>query len=129
MYCEQLIVLCAVVAVMFGGLIALQNHIEKPGHNRLTMNRKQIVVLCVGIVLFVLIGLFPPGLAGTGKGRNPVPRQWSPLLKTDPDTLALSIRWAVIVVITGAIIYSLRDKPEPRRDDGEHNEQEKVRSE
>lgn len=61
------------------------------------MNRTQLKVLWVGIGIFVLMGLFPPHTGRFGE---------------DIDVGALCVRWVILAVVTGGLIYSLKVEPE-----------------
>jgi hypothetical protein len=66
------------------------------------MNRTQLKVLWIGIGLIVLMGLFPPGRGG-----------YRFILDTRSVSLGhLCIEWALVVVVTGGLIYSLKFDPE-----------------
>lgn len=77
------------------------------------MNKKQTTVLWVGILIFVLIGLFPPLKSRSPK---PISRTNMPQIITvfDSDSKVdvnqLFVYWSIIVVLTGGLIYTLKDK-------------------
>ncbi len=86
------------------------------------MKRNQLIVMLVGIAVFILMGLFPlkEGYT-TGGGRSGRPRGYqepyydffiSGSIRWD----ALIIQWAIVVVITGGLIYTLGVYPQlPQR--------------
>ncbi len=73
------------------------------------MNRTQLKVLWVGIGIFVVMGLFPPywqRSVGHGSGIA-----YSFILNTrDVAFTHLFIQWAIVAVITGSLIYTLKDR-------------------
>lgn len=61
------------------------------------MNKKQKIVLWLGIAVFVLMGLYPPAdFDGAA---------------LDPPQLL--IQWAMVVVVAGGLLVTLKDKPKP----------------
>lgn len=63
------------------------------------MNRTQLKVLWVGIGIIVLMGLFPPGTHGG----------YDLILEARSVSLGrLIIEWAIVVAVTGGLIYSLK---------------------
>jgi hypothetical protein len=75
------------------------------------MNRKQTITLWAGIVVVVLMGVFPPwlyrsGLIGTTYGFLFLPPIYCTL-----DVGRLLIQWAMVVIVVGGLIGTLRDKP------------------
>lgn len=80
------------------------------------MNKKQKIVLWVGITLFVLMGLFPPYRSSQ---KNFAPRTHYDRLFFDMgfghvDSGTLFIQWAILGVITGGLICTLSDKKDKR---------------
>jgi len=67
------------------------------------MNRTQLKVLWVGIGIFVLMGLFPPSTRG---GYHFI------LDKSNVSISRLCIQWAIVTVITGGFICSLKVDPD-----------------
>ena len=101
------------------------------------MNRKQVVVMWAGIIVFVLMGLFP---RWTMEGKmttmsvyalsqhrfllSPPSRPYGDTGKTVSyhriDTTTLTIEWAIVVVVSGGLILTLTDKK-----DGESKDKER----
>lgn len=66
------------------------------------MNKTQLTVLWIGIGIFVLMGLFPPGTWG-----------YDFILEGRSISLGrLVIEWTIVVAITGGLIYSLKFDPD-----------------
>jgi len=98
------------------------------------MNKKQTVCLCLGIIVFVLMGLFPPWMMISPIGDyvknvysfilNPVKAGYYSdvrdelLWESRIDASRLFVQWATVAVITGGLIYTFKDKPK-------NNEKEK----
>lgn len=90
------------------------------------MNKKQKIVLCIGIVVIVLMGLFPPSntsmsylfrLEGPGS-------EYSFLLVMSPSDIGfgkLFIQWVIVAVITGGFIVTLKDKKTKRQKISKNN--------
>jgi len=82
------------------------------------MNNKQKIVLRVGIVIIVLMGLFPPvQWTATISGWNNVPTYYHYIdyqfLFITRGTVALSnlvLQWILVSIIAGGFIYINRDK-------------------
>lgn len=77
------------------------------------MNRRQRVCLWIGIVVFVLMGLFPP-CYGLGPGESAYTFLFLPLLQVDTywwiDIHRLCVQWAIVVVVTGGLILTFHDR-------------------
>jgi len=70
---------------------------------RSEMNRTQLIVLWAGIGILVLMGLFPPGTRGG----------YDFILEARSVSVGrLCIEWAMVIVVTGGLIYSLKVDPE-----------------
>lgn len=84
------------------------------------MNKKQIKVLWIGIPIFVLIGLFPPLKSRSPK---PISRTNMPQIITvfdsgsKVDGTKLFVYWSIIVVLTGGLIYTFKDKKDEKPKD------------
>lgn len=89
------------------------------------MNRKQTIVMWIGIIAFVLMGLFPAWMcAGPGGGYvSPVsigearytfvlPHENNIKKLCRVDVSQLCAQWAMVAVITGGLIVTLKDKKE-----------------
>ena len=87
------------------------------------MNRTQLIILWIGIAIFVLMGLFPPRshsrriiqqIQGISGDDSPEPPRGGFILsdRRAIDWEMLSIGWAIVAVITGGLIYSLKVDPE-----------------
>lgn len=107
------------------------------------MNKKQKLVLWVGIVMITLMGAFPPWVSVDNipnsniKRTQPIGYEWlwtSPTLwRRDPlyhharvidtskgmaiDTSRLYVQWAVVALITAGLIYTFKDKKDKRTKD------------
>lgn len=75
------------------------------------MNRKQMVVLWAGIAAFVLIGLFPP-MTGTTRG-SLRGEWWGDCGRVDVNRMLRY--WAIVTVVAGGLIYTLRGEEGVRR--------------
>lgn len=70
------------------------------------MNKKQKIIMWVGISIFVLMGLFPPNSSSRFGDVS-----YDFLLSTDPPDLALAhltIQWIIVFVLTAGAIYSIK---------------------
>jgi len=95
------------------------------------MNRKQTMVMWIGIIAFVLMGLYPPWIVEGGMAKITLHfgPQYSYILTPPkgPDTIGkikdaskmftpridiaiLAVQWAIVAVITGGLIVTLRNK-------------------
>lgn len=63
------------------------------------MNKRQRITLWVGIGVIVLMGLFPPASLSTSKRSSIV-----------VDTPRLLIQWGVVIVVTGGLFVTFKDK-------------------
>lgn len=94
------------------------------------MNRKQKTVLWLGIIAFVLMGLFPPwfysiNVQGLKSRRNTgyksilsAPEaigegRFQELIGANIDFSRLAVQWAMVAVITGGFIVSLKNSRKP----------------
>jgi hypothetical protein len=67
------------------------------------LNRTQRVVLWFGIGMLVLMGLFPPGARGG----------YAFILQARSVSLSrLCIEWALVILVTGGLIYALKIDPD-----------------
>lgn len=80
------------------------------------MNKKQMLVLWVGIILVVIMGLFPPyfgltifGISGD-PGYYPI---FAPPSRGRLDISRLVVQWLIICFVTGGLIASLRGSANP----------------
>jgi len=88
------------------------------------MNNNQKIVLCIGIIAFILVGLFPPWMFVRSTNQiymslgyhyflNP-PKidQQTPLnsVLTQINFPRLWSQWVMVVVVTGGLIALLKDK-------------------
>ena len=78
------------------------------------MNQRQTVAMWVGVAVVAAILLFPPwvrprsGGVLVGEGFAPL---WNrPIAVARVDVATLLAEWAVVVMITGAAIVTLKDK-------------------
>lgn len=83
------------------------------------MNKKQIKVLWIGIFIFVLIGIFPP----LKDWPRPVRDTNIPQIYTifdsgiKVDGTKLFVYWSIIIVLTGGLIYTFKDKKDEKPKD------------
>jgi hypothetical protein len=83
------------------------------------VNRQQRICLWAGIVLFVLMGLFPPRVGPRRLG----PRYTFLVTRTDRsiDMAHLAVQWILVAVVTGGLMLTFRrkeaGKPEARQDE------------
>ncbi len=78
------------------------------------MNRKQKIALWIGIIVIILLGLFPPFVEPVGMyGRG---RYYKFILFSDDniDIIKLCVQWAIVAVITGGLIITFKDKKQIR---------------
>ena len=87
------------------------------------MNRKQKIVLWTGIVVIVLMGLFPPVLLeGSPDGAYSNDHK-DYIFITDPSNTHilwsnLFLQWILVSVVTGCLMYVLRDSKFPQNSSG-----------
>jgi hypothetical protein len=90
------------------------------------MNRKQTIILWVGLAIFLLMGIFPPWLMTCSSGEKygeedagyhcilSSPISFSECLGylegSKLDLRRLYTQWIIVVVATGGLIYTFRDK-------------------
>ncbi len=85
------------------------------------MNKNPKIVLCIGIIIFVLIGLFPPWIAPNptilhGSSQVGYHFFFYTTIKGITNTTfrinypLLLIQWMMIAVVTGGVIVLLKDK-------------------
>jgi len=98
------------------------------------VNKKQLACLCIGIIIFVLMGLFPPCtlLSPIGDyvkyGYRFIWNQFKGsyygdvrdefLWESRICASRLFAQWATVAVITGVLIYIFRDKPKDKEKEG-----------
>ncbi|MCF7811598.1 hypothetical protein K9N50_11485 [bacterium] len=75
------------------------------------MNRKQKVVILVGICLFVLMGFFHPVTRNRHRVTGVYSQNYSCILsgKKTVDIKRLAIQWTMVIVATGGIVFLLKD--------------------
>jgi hypothetical protein len=82
---------------------------EKPESMELTIvNRNQKIVLCVGITVIILWGLFPLFISPEPYWIGGRPRYYQSII--DLDIIRLCIQLIIIAVITGGLVATLADK-------------------
>ena len=75
------------------------------------MSRAQLKILWVGIIIFVLMGLFPPKEFNTPEGSHA--DGYGFIFTADNiDFSRLFVQWAIVAVVTGGLIYSIKVDPE-----------------
>lgn len=78
------------------------------------MNKRQMIVLWAGIAAIVLICLFPPTTLQSGWSGFSRESVW-PSTSKKTDTGRLIGYLVAVSVVTGGLIYTLRDKEEKTR--------------
>lgn len=84
------------------------------------MNKKQKIVLWLGIIAFVFVSLFPPVIIeglGPIRGIREYERGFgclldplvNPFLKETIDFPLLAVEWIVIAVVTGGFLITFKD--------------------
>ena len=85
------------------------------------MNKKQLACLWIGIIVFVLIGFFPPR-PRIGRTGIPMDEEVEVIIKhpvvPSIDGARLFSYWAMVAVITGGLIYTFKDKPKDQEKEG-----------
>lgn len=87
------------------------------------MNKKQKIILCVGLVLFVLMGLFPSwieqhptryGIQSKDLGHWPILMPPEPSISTyhrvEINFSRLVVQWTVVMIATSGLIVLCADK-------------------
>lgn len=82
------------------------------------MNKKQLVVLWIGIIIFALVSLDPPRKSHPRPIRRTNDAPIVEIIVTGGvDGAKLLSRWSIIIVLTGGLIYTLKDKKEEKPKD------------
>jgi len=75
------------------------------------MNKKQLIVLWIGIIIFVLVSIDPPQ---KHYPRPTLRRTNAPIVEVigdgGVDGAKLLSRWSIIIVLTGGLIYTFKNK-------------------
>lgn len=93
------------------------------------MNRRQKIVLWIGIAVIVVMGVFPPWLyTTTGNGLNskknagyscilfpPPPKGVGLRYGISLDVSRLCVQWAIVVVITAGLIVAFKDNKDEQK--------------
>jgi hypothetical protein len=75
------------------------------------MGKSRLKILWIGIIIFVLMGLFPPKESHTPAGSYA--DGYGFIFTVDNiDFNRLFVQWAIVAVVTGGLIYSLKVDPE-----------------
>ncbi len=75
------------------------------------MSKTQLKILWIGIVIFVLMGLFPP--AESFSPENSYAAGYGFISNVGNVAFSrLFIQWAIVAILTGGLIYSLKVDPE-----------------
>ena len=78
------------------------------------MSKTQLKVLWVGIGIFVLMGLFPPHKMLGATGIHSISVGYHFIVSKDQvreiDPVRLCVQWAIVAVITGGLLYTLKDR-------------------
>ena len=85
----------------FVGVVGWFTNTNKGKKLKDNMSKKQKICLWIGVAAFALMCIFPP--AGRIYVKNT-------LAETILYVSILLIRWVVVIVVTGSLIYILRDK-------------------
>jgi hypothetical protein len=77
------------------------------------MNKKQLIVMWVGIAIIILMGIFPPWIV-TVQGTDNILGHAFILSRTgrkyDINASFLFVQWIMVVAITGGLIITFKDK-------------------
>ncbi len=76
------------------------------------MNKNQLIILWIGIIIFVLVSINPPQKSYPN---TPIHRTDNePIVEIigagEVDGVKLLSRWSIIIVLTGGLIYTFKDK-------------------
>jgi hypothetical protein len=83
------------------------------------MNKKQKIVLWIGIAVIVVMGIFPPWVHRGGPGVEKSagysfilngPESYAFGWFARPDISRLFIQWVIVAVITAGLIITVKDK-------------------
>ena len=98
------------------------------------INRHQRTALYAGLIIVVILGLFPPWMAVFKKGTSPVysplgyqslflreslPADWN----CDLDISSLLFSWLIAVMLTGGVVLWMRDRAQPEAEPITESEQ------
>ncbi len=92
--------------------------------NQKKMNKKQLKCLWLGVIIIVLMGLYPPWyFPSTRDGfKVRLPAGYKLMLTTEKgarvDITRLYVQWVMVGVITGGLIYTFKDKPKDTEKEG-----------
>ena len=75
------------------------------------MSKSQLKILWIGLVIFVLMGLFPPK-ESHDRGGSYADGYGFIFTVDDIAFSRLFVQWAIVAIITGGLIYSLKVDPE-----------------
>jgi hypothetical protein len=75
------------------------------------MSKTQLIILWIGIVIFVLMGLFPPAQIRSSRGGRYIEYEFI-LNSANISFSRLFVQWAIVAIITGGLIYSLKVDPD-----------------
>jgi len=87
------------------------------------MNKKQKIVLWIGIIIFVLVSLNPPQKSHRTPlrpSRRRASRDNAPIVNVvvigagDVDGAKLLSHWLIIIVLTGGLIYTFKDRKDKK---------------
>lgn len=88
------------------------------------MNKKQKIILWIGIIIIVLMGLFPPYeraiiLPSFGPDDPSVRISYGflfepPILDVKIDFARLAIQWIIVSVLTAGAIYTTKDQKDKK---------------
>lgn len=80
------------------------------------MNKKQKIILWIGIAFFVLLGLFPPSKS-TPWARQETTQRPITLYHHSIDGSKLFAYWAMVAVVTSGLIVTFKDKKDTKPKD------------
>ena len=79
------------------------------------MNRNQKIVVIIGLVIIVLMGLFPPwklSYQGLSVAKGYSFFAISPAYNTNVDSSRLLVQWLGVCIVVGGIVLILKKKDE-----------------
>ncbi|MBN1972546.1 MAG: hypothetical protein JW787_02835 [Sedimentisphaerales bacterium] len=77
------------------------------------MNKKQKVILFIGIIIFVIMGIYPPWVLNRSSG---IEAGYWAFINDPPrtakfiDLYRLGVQWFMVAVVIGSLLVILKDK-------------------